>query len=270
MTPTEQRYAQIEKEGLALTWACERFQDYLVGLRFHVETDHKPLVPLLSNKLLDELPLQIQRFRMRLMRFSFSISHVPGKDLSTADALSRTPFSNTTSSDELLSEEADAYLQMAVQSLSATEKRLKEVRSHQQTDLVCTKIATYRQDGWPSKYGIHESAKPFYSITGKLSVQNGLLMRGSRIVIPADMQAEVLTRLHSSHQGISKSRQQARQSVWWPGMSSDLERAITKCSECTKNRPPRAEPFLPTQCPLSPGRESLQTYSSGRKQITSS
>ena len=87
MTPTEERYAQIEKEALALTWACERFSDYLIGLHFCVETDHKPLVPLFSQKLLDELPIRIQRFRMRMMRFSFSICHVPGKELATADAL---------------------------------------------------------------------------------------------------------------------------------------------------------------------------------------
>ena len=64
---TEQRYAQIEKEALAFTWACERFSDYLVGLQFHIETDHKPLVPLFSTKNLDELPIRVQRFRMRMM-----------------------------------------------------------------------------------------------------------------------------------------------------------------------------------------------------------
>ena len=68
LTETEQRYAQIvEKEALGMTWACERFQDYLLGMRFHVETDHKLLVPLLSSKHLDELPIRVQRFRLRLM-----------------------------------------------------------------------------------------------------------------------------------------------------------------------------------------------------------
>ena len=86
MTPTEQRYSQIEKEALAATWACERFSHYLVGLPFRLETDHKPLVPLLSTKRLDELPPRIIRFRLRLMRYSFTIHHVPGKDLVTADA----------------------------------------------------------------------------------------------------------------------------------------------------------------------------------------
>ena len=65
MTPTGQEYAQIEIEALAVTWACERFSEYLYGMRFQMETDHKPLVSLLSSsKRLDELPIRIQRFRL--------------------------------------------------------------------------------------------------------------------------------------------------------------------------------------------------------------
>ena len=54
MTPTERRYAQVEKEALASTWACEKFSEYLVGLVFVIETDHKPLVSLLEKKSLDD------------------------------------------------------------------------------------------------------------------------------------------------------------------------------------------------------------------------
>lgn len=96
MTPTEQRYAQIEKEALAFTWACERLSDYLIGLPFHIHTDHKPLVPLFSSKHLEELPIRVQCFHLRMMRFLFSISHVLGKDLIIADALSRAPVADPT------------------------------------------------------------------------------------------------------------------------------------------------------------------------------
>ena len=60
MSETERRYAQIEKEALASTWACEKFSMYVLGKRFVIETDHKPLVPLFNSKNLDSLPPRIQ------------------------------------------------------------------------------------------------------------------------------------------------------------------------------------------------------------------
>ena len=95
MSETEQRYAQIEKEALAITWACSKFSDYILGRKFLVETDHKPLIPLLNTKHLDVLPPRILRFRLRLAKFNYTVFHVPGKLLYAADALSRAPVPET-------------------------------------------------------------------------------------------------------------------------------------------------------------------------------
>ena len=65
----------IEKEALATVWACDKFASYMyiVGLKFHIETDHKPLVPLLGSKHLDTLPPRILQFWLRLARFDYTI-----------------------------------------------------------------------------------------------------------------------------------------------------------------------------------------------------
>ena len=82
LTDTEQRFAQVKKEALAVTWCCEKFEVFLMGLpTFSVETDHRPLLALMKTKLLDELTPHIQRFRMRMVHFSYNIIHVPGKTL---------------------------------------------------------------------------------------------------------------------------------------------------------------------------------------------
>ena len=81
LNESEMRYIQIEKEALALMYACENFSDYVLGKPILLETDHKPLVPLLGSKSLDRLPPWVLCFRTRIMRFRYSISHVPGKTL---------------------------------------------------------------------------------------------------------------------------------------------------------------------------------------------
>ena len=143
LTPTEQRYAQIEKEALALTWACERFAEYRLGKSFHLHTDHKPLVPLLSSKSLDTLPARVQRFRMRLMRYQFSISHVPGKDLHIADTLSRAPTSQSTPSDDQFCHHVDNLVHFVTGSLPVTDERLQQISRLQDEDGVCQQLKQY-------------------------------------------------------------------------------------------------------------------------------
>ena len=66
MSDTKRRYAQVEKEVLVITWACEKFSTYILGKKFMIETDHKPLIPLQGTKHLDDLPPRVLRFRLRL------------------------------------------------------------------------------------------------------------------------------------------------------------------------------------------------------------
>ena len=129
LSDTERRYAQVEKEALATTWACEQFRDFLIGLTFQVDTDHKALLALLGSKRLDEMSPRIQRFRMRLMHFSFSIAHVPGKDLATADTLSRAPMPQTHPQTRQADEQSiESFVNAVLSSLPITEKRLQQLR----------------------------------------------------------------------------------------------------------------------------------------------
>ena len=223
LTETEQRYAQIEKEALGVTWACERFKDFLLGKQFHIHTDHKPLVPLLSHKNLDELTVRLQRFRMRLMRYQFTISHVAGKDLVLADTLSRAPVQDRRPEDAQLERETNAFVYQVLEGLPATESRLQEIKDRQQDDAICKQVISFCEHGWPPKSQVEGPVKKFYSVSAELSVEDGLLLRGSRIVIPSSLQTDMLKRIHKGHQGIGKCRERARHSVWWPGLNSQLE-----------------------------------------------
>ena len=136
MTPTETRYAQIEKEALALTWACERSWEYIMGKSVSVETDHKPLVPLLSTHTLDQLPPRIQRFRMRLMRFHFKeIKHVPRK-MYIADALSRLQIQSQTVKSTIDDDKMNAHVGSVISSLLASDAQLQQIMEAQVEDPV--------------------------------------------------------------------------------------------------------------------------------------
>lgn len=118
----EQRYAQIGKEALALSWACERYSQHLVGMEFQIQTDHKQFVPMFSVKALDELPLRVQRFRLGMMRFRSTMSHVPGEDLVVADMFSRAPVGTPTPEDVQQQHEGAAYIATVLKSVPASDK----------------------------------------------------------------------------------------------------------------------------------------------------
>lgn len=241
LNSTELKYAQIEKEALAATWACERFQDYLLGKSFKLETDHKPLVPLLSSKSLDEMPIRIQRFRLRLMRFSYSIYHVQGKQICTADTLSRAPVAQPDQTDEELRTEVTTFVNTIIKNLpTTTAEKLQEIRSFQEEDPVCQKLKTFCQAGWPHLKNLTGPLKQFVPCKSELTINNGIL------------RPEIIEKLHSGHQGFTKCQRRAKASVWWPQIRKDIDNKISTCVVCSRNRSQQAEPLMPTSLPDRP------------------
>ena len=253
LTETEKRYAQIEKEALAITWACDRFADYLIGRQFLIQTDHKPLVPILSTKDLADLPPRVLRFRLRLARFSYAIEHIPGKELIIPDMLSRAPAVPVCDTLPDISKEADGYLSFVVSGLPASDQRLEEFRMKQDDDDVVAVLKQYTRDGWPPSHQIKGLLKSYLPFSSELSLTpDGLLLRGKRIVVPTSLRMDILERLHEGHQGITKCRRRAQESVWWPGLGVQMEEYVKCCRTCAKSRLCHPEPLIPSTLPEYP------------------
>lgn len=256
LTSAERHYAQIEKECLASVWACERFNRFLMGLdSFTIFTDHKPLIPLMNTKDLSETPLRCQRMLIRLLRYKPLAVYKPGKLMVTSDALSRCPAASSDDNESAkLQEDVSYYVETVTSTWPVSDERLEDIRRETQFDVNLKSALNYTLVGWPEyKQDVMLAARDYFDIRNELSVFNGLLVRGDRIVIPFSRRRLILERIHDGHLGISKCRERANQGVWWPGISKDIKDLVSKCRYCTEKRPAQPkEPLLPSTLPERP------------------
>ena len=94
LTPTEQHYANNERELLACVFGAECFSTYVFGRHFMIESDHKPQEQI-SMKNLADAPVHLQRMLLRLQDYDFTIKYGPGEEMVIADTLSRYPPEDT-------------------------------------------------------------------------------------------------------------------------------------------------------------------------------
>ena len=213
MTPAEERYAMLEKEALAITWACEKLDYYLVGRKFEVETDHRCLVSLLGVKDLDSLPIRVQRFKLRLMRYDFNIFHTPGSQMYLADSLSRPNSSGYNSDDLRQSEQVELYVNSVMSSSCYLDDREEELFNATRTDKTCIQVLEYIVNGWPEGNLEGELGKLF-ACRDNLTLYNDIILYDARVYIPKALRNDYLERCHSGHQGITKCRSRAKRHFW--------------------------------------------------------
>lgn len=253
LNKAEKGYAQIEKECLASVCACERFEMYLTGLQsFKLLTDQKPLVPIFNNRDIDQAPIRCQRLLMRMMRFNANAVHTPGKNLVISDTLSRSPIDGK--ADNELEDVVEAYVGSIQSSWPATECKLDDLRWQTRNDSTLQQVMFYTTSGWPKSFKeVSPEIGPYFNDRGSLSVVDGLLVHGIRIVIPEGMRDEVLSRLHEGHQGMVKCSERAKSSVWWPGINAQIQKVVLACEKCQMDRPSqRKEPLVPSVIPERP------------------
>ena len=251
LTETECSYAQIEKEMLAIVYACDRFYQYIFTKTVTVETDHQSLITVFQRPF-ECNPARLQRFLIRLQRYSISPVYVPGKDLPIPDMLSRAHIRKDLTDDQL---ELENDCKMLISSIVAHTNcssgmmiRLKEATTKDPTLLT---VMEYVENGWPKdQKGCKPTAKMYWSDREYMSVQDGLVLYENRLVIPYTLQQEILERIHEGHQGQERCKSLARQSVYWRGMNSDIKEVVSKCSQCLLHRKaPARQPLISHEIP---------------------
>ena len=229
LTPTERGYAQIEKECLAIVYGMEKFHQYTYGRKVTVQSDHKPLENIVRKPLLSA-PKRLQRMLLRLQRYDFNVIYVPGRDMLLADTLSRAYLPECSSTGTA---EAEIETVNMVAYLPISEERLSTIRSATETDRTLQTLSDTIQKGWPKhKKDTPRDIMHYYSFQEELSVQDGIIFRGERAVIPDSLQRDITRRIHSSHLGVEACLRRARECVYWPGMNEQIKTFVLKCDIC--------------------------------------
>ena len=236
LSPSEVKYSQIEREGLAVILGVTRHHQYLCGLTkaFVLVTDHKPLIKLFGEheSLPEMASARIRRWALKLSNYNYRIRFKGTQEIANADCLSRLPCP-----DESVPRREELVLLTEQCSLNA-----EAVASRTSRDPVLSQVLRLVQHGgWPDVPP--DWLRPYAARRNELSQTAGVLLWGHRVVIPSAARKDVLRELHLGHLGIVKTKALARSIVWWPGIDVDIASVVSSCTPCQESRgaPPNRE-----------------------------
>ena len=191
LTKTEMDYSNIERELLAVLFACEKLHSYIFGRIVNVHTDHKPLEAIFQ-KPISLAPARLRRMLLRLRMYNLQVKYVGAKNVFPADTLSRLvkPGSDQTIPDLDVS---------VAQVLKIRPTHPESLQTQTKSDPDLLLLADYIISGWPeSIHQLPETARPYWCFRDELAVLDGLTMKANRVVVPSTLRKE----LHEGHQGL--------------------------------------------------------------------
>ena len=257
-------------------------------------TDHKPLVSLFSDRMLDQIAnSRLFSLKQRTIPWRFTVEYKPGKDNCFSDATSRNPvnsddddgdFSEITNTEILcgimMYEPDEAATDIFLAGVSSDDDKLIRaitwdlVKHESGNDKNMQNLISLINSTFPEERNeMPHELLPYWSLRNNLYVVDGVVLTKDqvlippplrnevsqsyipganvRIIIPLGLRSEVVQSLHSAHQGVSSMNERAKASVYWPGITNDIESVRRNCQSCNKIMPSQArtlpvEPWIPT------------------------
>ena len=253
MNETQCRYAQIEKELLAVVFACKRFHQYVYGKHITIESDHKPLEAIFK-KPLSQAPSRLQKMVMQLQAYDITLVYKKSAEMHIADALSRAYPPDITDEQFERDIAAEHFIHLMSSESYVTDRKLKAIQEEIKTNETMQLLVQQIQSRWPENNSLLPmSLRPYYPYRDELTTQNNLIFKAQNILIPPNLRADTLQKLHQSHQGIEKTKRLARESIFWPGMSSQIEQLVSTYPTCLHHaNSNQREPLQPHDIPRRP------------------
>ena len=240
LTEVQKGYVAIELESLVVAWAMEKFHHFLYGNQFTLETDQKPLEAILSKSLNQAMP-RLQRILIRTFPYNFKIRYIPGPTNQIADCLSRLGVQKDSISLPKL------QVNQITSQLKAWEDSLHKIRQATLANDTLMMLKHIIHHGWPKTVKeVPQEIQKYWTFQEELTIEDGLILKGTRIVIPEGMREGILKQIHEGHLGFNKCQMRAKETVYWPGLNDQLEKLILNCQLCLKYSKSKNKSVPPT------------------------
>ena len=262
----ESRYAPIEGEALAVAEALNKAKYFVLGCNdLTIVVDHKPLLKIFGDRSLDNIPNpRLRNLKEKTLAFKFKMLHIPGTKNKAADAVSRHPTGNRNPEKLILTDDIAATKDLpSINSVGSQELKavtLDKVRIATASELHM--LSELIDTGFPdSRNELPEIMNEYFQFRHDLTTSDGIIFYKDRIVIPPSLRRDVLSTLHAAHQGTTSMTLRAESSVFWPGISNDINNVRNTCYHCNRNAPsnPTAPP-TPLQNPIYPFQQVCCDY----------
>jgi hypothetical protein len=219
----ETNYSATEKECLAVLFGVERFREYVLGRRFLLRTDHKPLTFLQEKR---NLSGRLGRWWEKLAEYTFDCEYLPGPLNVTADALSRDHGMHSNDIREEMTRTTEVSVAVNGVEVNLLGKGLVEWVPLQASDPEIMDAKRQIEEGGTVTEGVFARSN--------LTVKDGLMFSGERIVVPRALRKEMAMAAHRmGHMGRERTLDHLCH-YWWKGMRDEVSGVLEKCLPCAR------------------------------------